>query len=63
MIKNMLDIHLTTFKVTTIEKGGYFGELALVTHKPRAATVVADKEVRVACKFIFYSFLLVLVHN
>lgn len=34
--------------VTTVEKGGYFGELALVTHKPRAATVQAFGDVRVA---------------
>lgn len=35
-------------KVSDIEKGGYFGELALVTHKPRAATVVAQSDVRLA---------------
>ena len=40
-------------QVTTIQKGGYFGELALVTHKPRAATVKAEGDVKVACKDIF----------
>jgi cAMP-dependent protein kinase regulator len=36
-------------QVTTISEGGYFGELALVTHKARAATVSANAEdVRVA---------------
>ncbi len=44
------------YQVTTIEKGGYFGELALVQHKPRAATVVADEEVRCACKFTLNGF-------
>ncbi|CAH1783692.1 unnamed protein product [Owenia fusiformis] len=28
-------------EVTRVQKGGYFGELALVTHKPRAASVYA----------------------
>ncbi len=37
-------------QVTSIEKGGYFGELALVTHKPRAATAKAVGKVRLACK-------------
>ena len=39
--------------MTTIQKGGYFGELALVTHKPRAATVKAEGDVKVACKDLF----------
>ena len=38
--------------MTTINEGGYFGELALVTHKARAATVAASGgDVRVACKY------------
>ena len=40
------------FQITTIQKGGYFGELALVTHKPRAATARAVGNVRVACEWI-----------
>jgi len=35
-------------KVSDILKGGYFGELALVTHKPRAATVTAQSDMRLA---------------
>jgi len=38
----------TRKKVSDIEKGGYFGELALVTHKPRAASVIAQSDVRLA---------------
>lgn len=49
----VVDVHVTgndgTEKlVTTIKNGGYFGELALVTHKPRAATVTANGDIRVA---------------
>ncbi|XP_050524071.1 cAMP-dependent protein kinase type II regulatory subunit [Daktulosphaira vitifoliae] len=35
-------------KVNQIAKGGYFGELALVTHKGRAASVFASGKVKVA---------------
>jgi cAMP-dependent protein kinase regulator len=35
-------------ELTRISKGGYFGELALLTSKPRAATVIADGNVKVA---------------
>jgi len=38
----------TEKQVTTIKDGGYFGELALVTHKPRAATVITKGDIRVA---------------
>ncbi len=38
--------------LTSIRQGGYFGELALVTHKPRAATAKANGPVKVACKCI-----------
>ncbi|XP_070192799.1 cAMP-dependent protein kinase type II-beta regulatory subunit-like isoform X2 [Littorina saxatilis] len=34
--------------VTTLEKGGYFGELALVTHQPRAASAYAIGQVKCA---------------
>ena len=33
-----------------LHPGKYFGELALVNHAPRQATVVARDDVRVACK-------------
>ena len=34
--------------LTTIEKGGYFGELALITHKPRAASAFALGDIKLA---------------
>lgn len=38
-------------EISKLEKGQYFGELALVTHKPRAASVYAQHgNVKVACK-------------
>lgn len=37
-------------EISKLEKGQYFGELALVTHKPRAASVYAQSNVKVACK-------------
>lgn len=43
--------HLTgeeEVEVNIIEKGGYFGELALVTHKPRAASAYAMGRVKCA---------------
>lgn len=35
-------------EITQLQEGGYFGELALVTHKPRAASVYAVGAVRLA---------------
>jgi len=35
-------------EVSRVSKGGYFGELALVTHKPRAASVFAVDNVKLA---------------
>lgn len=37
-------------EISKLTKGEYFGELALVTHRPRAASVYAEGEVKVACK-------------
>lgn len=37
-------------EVNRIHSGGYFGELALVTHKPRAASAYAIGDVKLACK-------------
>ena len=35
-----------------VQQGGYFGELALVNHDKRAATVAAKDDVKVACEFL-----------
>lgn len=35
-------------EIKKVDKGGYFGELALVTHKPRAASVYAHDKVKLA---------------
>ena len=37
-------------EISKLEKGQYFGELALVTHRPRAASAYAENQVKVACK-------------
>lgn len=37
-------------EISVLGKGLYFGELALVTHRPRAASVYAVNNVKVACK-------------
>lgn len=39
-------------EINRIGKGGYFGELALVTHRPRAASAFALGDVKLACKYI-----------
>lgn len=42
-------------EISKLEKGQYFGELALVTHKPRAASVYAQNgNVKVACKSMLF---------
>lgn len=46
-------------EISKLEKGQYFGELALVTHKPRAASVYAQSNVKVACKYIVFVCLLI----
>ena len=38
-------------KVNRIPAGGYLGELALVTHKPRAASAYAVGNVKLACEY------------
>lgn len=38
-------------EVNRVKKGGYFGELALVTHRPRAASAYAIEDLKVACKY------------
>lgn len=39
-------------EISKLEKGQYFGELALVTHRPRAASVYSENAVKVACKYL-----------
>lgn len=39
-------------EISVLGKGQYFGELALVTHRARAASAYAVDTVKVACKFI-----------
>lgn len=39
-------------EISGLGKGQYFGELALVTHRPRAASAYAATDVKVACKFL-----------
>lgn len=38
-------------QINRVPAGGYLGELALVTHKPRAASAYAVGDVKLACKF------------
>lgn len=37
-------------EISVLGKGQYFGELALVTHRPRAASAYAASDIKVACK-------------
>lgn len=39
-------------EISLLSKGAYFGELALVTHRPRAASAYASDNIKVACKYI-----------
>ncbi|KAI8419974.1 hypothetical protein MSG28_008579 [Choristoneura fumiferana] len=39
-------------EIKRLGKGGYFGELALVTHKPRAASAYAVGPVKLACRYV-----------
>lgn len=41
-------------EISVLGKGQYFGELALVTHRPRAASAYAADNVKVACKWLFF---------
>ncbi len=42
---------LSCAQVNEISEGGYFGELGLMTHQPRATSIVAKGEVKLACKY------------
>lgn len=39
-------------QINRVPAGGYLGELALVTHKPRAASAYAVGDIKLACKFV-----------
>lgn len=43
-------------EISVLGKGQYFGELALVTHRPRAASAYAATDVKTACKFFSIAF-------
>lgn len=46
-----MDQEDTEIEISKLGKGQYFGELALVTHRPRAASVYATEgTVKLACK-------------
>ena len=36
-------------QVNQVKEGGYFGEIGLITHQPRATSIVAVGDVRLAC--------------
>lgn len=56
VIISVLDDSGKEVEINRIVKGGYFGELALVTHRPRAASAFCDGEVKCACKYWFKKF-------
>ena len=44
-------------QVNEIQQGGYFGELGLINHAPRQATVSARDDVKVACRDTLFIYL------
>lgn len=54
VIISVLDDSGKEVEINRLGKGGYFGELALVTHRPRAASAFADGDVKLACKYLLY---------
>ena len=53
----------TSTQVNEIQQGGYFGELGLINHAPRQATVSAREDVKVACKKILIILLFYILLN
>jgi cAMP-dependent protein kinase regulator len=51
VIISVLDDSGKEVEINRLGKGGYFGELALVTHRPRAASAYAEAEVKLACEY------------
>lgn len=56
---SVLDEKGKEIEINRLGKGGYFGELALVTHRPRAASAFAAEDIKLACEF--FKFLNVLL--
>lgn len=54
VVISVLDDSGMQIEINRMGMGGYFGELALVTHRPRAASVFADGDVKLACKYLKY---------
>lgn len=46
----VLDENGKEVEINRLGKGGYFGELALVTQRPRAASAYAVEDLKLACK-------------
>ena len=44
--------YISNLQVNELHKGEYFGELGLINHAPRQATISAREDVKVACKFL-----------
>lgn len=53
VVISVLDDSGKEVEINRISKGGYFGELALVTHRPRAASAFCDGDVKCACEWSF----------
>lgn len=49
-------------EVALLGKGQYFGELALVTHRPRAASAYAADNIKVACKSLILFYLTTILY-
>lgn len=49
-------------EINRLSKGGYFGELALVTQRPRAASAYAVEDLKLACKYIYYLRLIIIYY-
>jgi len=46
LLEGTADVKKNSRKVNTLGPGDFFGEIALVSHEPRAATVIASSPIR-----------------